>query len=66
MSYFEKTVLGDRDDPLEQAKVEDDKLNVRSKDTESLLMELIRNIKVTNLHLSKMTGEAFTEEDIED
>ncbi len=66
MSWFEKAIIGDKSDAAESAKVKDSKLEVRGEDTESLLEELIRNIKITNLHLSKISDETFTEEDLED
>tara|TARA_Y100000310_G_scaffold345726_1_gene468876 strand:- start:87 stop:242 length:156 start_codon:yes stop_codon:yes gene_type:complete len=36
------------------------------KDIKDILLEMLCENKITNLHLSKMTGEEFTEEDIED
>jgi transcriptional regulator of heat shock response len=66
MSYFEKGLIGDKDDKAESAKVQNSKLNVRGKDIEDLLEEAIRTLKITNMQLSIITGEKFTEEDIED
>jgi hypothetical protein len=66
MSYFEKSLIGDKDDKAESAKVQNSKLNVRGKDIEDLLEEAIRTLKITNMQLSVITGDKITEEDIED
>ncbi len=67
MSFFEKTkAILFNSDFSDSAGVKDIKLEVRGKDTESLLKELIRNTKITNLHLEQITGDKFTEQDLED
>ena len=65
-NYFEKTIIADRSDKDESAKVKDSKLEVRGKDIESLLEELIRKIGISNMYLSEISNETFTEEDLED
>lgn len=64
--FLEKAVLGSSTDSTEVADVENSKLPIRGKDIESLLKEVIRNVKITNLHLEKISDERFTEEDLED